>query len=400
MHVVLVNQWYPPETVGGVASHNYNFARECVKQGHQVTVIACRHRRDAPFKQFQNGVTILRAHALNLYRMRKLPAIGRQYRVVQALVYSAVVCRLLGTLHRQKPVDIAEFADVNAEAFFWNEQLSYQLAVRCHTPTFVLARYYTRTESPYAARMLSRVERHTIGKARILTAPSHDMARIISAECQIPLARIHTVPNAVERVNLVKVHATNPSTPISVLFVGRLERVKGVDVLLEAIPQVLERSPNIRFVIVGGSRKAPSGVPYQTYLHESLRTYIQRGQVELTGFVSDEHLETLYTQAHIGVVPSLLYESFSFTVAQAMMRELAVIASRVGGIPETLDNGRCGILVDPNDSHALSEAITQLSQDSTKRKQLGESARAHAEEYFSSDVVTKRILNLYGSTLL
>jgi glycosyltransferase involved in cell wall biosynthesis len=401
MHLAIVSQFYPAFDVkdigGGIEAHHYNFARACVRLGHQVTVISTRLSASVPYKHTCDGITVFRIRVPNLHRFRRLPLIGRQYRILQSLWHSARACRLLGNIHRANSVNIAEFAEVNAEAFFWQKRLSRRLAVRCHTPNFVLARYYTRSESSYDFRWLGKAECQTIRKAHILTTPSHDMARVISDGCRVPIARFHSIPNAVEPVAMsVEPRA---STPITVLFVGRLERVKGVDVLLEAIPRALQRMPAIRFVIAGGSRRAPNGMPYQSYLQEQLASQISNEQVVVTGFVSNAVLETLYAQAHIAVVPSLLYESFSFTVAQAMMRGIPVVASRIGGIPETLDYGRCGVLVEPNDPQTLANAIVDLAQDAAKREQLGQAAREHALAHYSSDVVAKRILEVYEDAL-
>lgn len=401
MHLAIVSQFYPGFDAkgigGGIEAHHYNFARACVRLGHQVTVISTRLNANIPYRHMRDGITAFRIRLPNFYRFHRLPLIGRQYRVLQSLWHSARVCRLLGAIHQENSVDVAEFAEVNAEALFWQGHLSRRLAVRCHTPNFVLTRYYKRSESPYDARWLGKAECQTIRKAHILTAPSHDMAQVVSDDCRIPISRFHAIPNAVEPVAASV--ESKVSTPITVLFVGRLERVKGVDVLLEAIPRVLQRMPTVRFVVAGGSRRAPNGMLYQSYLQEQLASQISNGQVEVTGFVSNAVLEKLYAQAHITIVPSLLYESFSFTVAQAMMRGIPVIASRVGGIPETLDHGRCGILVEPNDPQALADAIIDLAQDAAKRERLGQAAREHALAHYSSDVVAKRILEVYEDAL-
>lgn len=401
MHLAIISQFYPSvdakDIGGGIEAHHYNLARAWVRLGHQVTVISTRPSANIPYRHVRDGITVFRIKLPNLYRLHRVPLIGRQYRILQTILHSARACRLLGDVHRQRPVEVAEFAEVNAEALFWQARLSRKLAVRCHTPNFVLARYYTREESPYDVQLLSRAEQHTIRKAHILTTPSRDMGAVVSEACHIPITRFHPIPNAVDIIAAQPL--PKPTTPITVLFVGRLERVKGVEVLLEAIPQVLVRISSVRFVIVGGSRRAPTGVPYQAYLQEKLVKYIPTGQVDITGFVDNETLEDYYAQAHIGIVPSLLYESFSYTVAQAMMRGLPVIASRIGGIPETLDHGRCGVLVEPNDPQALADAIIDLAQDAAKREQLGQAAREHALAHYSSDVVAKRILQVYEDAL-
>ncbi len=400
MHIALVNQWYPPETGGGgVAMHNYYFAQACARLGHHVTIIAQRPKPATPALRVEGNITILRVTSPDFYRARRLPLLGRQYRVVQGLLYSWQVCRALKMRHRELPVDVAEFAEVNAEGFFWNGSMSKRLVVRCHTPAWVLDRYYTRVESPYDANLLGWAEKRVIRRAHLITAPSQDLANVISADCGLPVARIHPIANALD----VDQFKPDPSVPkadtLTALFVGRLERQKGIDALVKAIPIVCAQFPNIRFTIVGGSRPRPGGGLYSDYIKTELAAQIAAGQVALCGFVPDEQLAGLYQRSHINLVPSVLYESFSFTAAQGMAFGLPVVASRIGGVPETLGFGECGVLVEPDNPDELAAGILTLARDPALRERMGAAGRARAVSTFTADVVARATIAYYESAL-
>lgn len=399
MHISIVSQFYPvfnaTSTGGGIEAHNYNFARACERLGERVTVISVRLSKTVPFQQQSGNITVFRLISPNLYRFRRLPLIGRQYRVVQAIIYSYLVCRLLGRIHRENPVDIAEFSDINAEAFWWHKSLSKKLAIRCHAPNFVLSRYYTGAEVTYDTRLLSWAEKHTLRKANILIAPSHSMRTLIIDGSQVAPARIHVVPNAVDIAD-----AYNPVSSdgtVNVLFVGRLERLKGIETLIKAIPAILSH-PAIRLTIVGPDRKNAQGMLHKHIIESRFSEEINKGRIELTGALYGAELEAKYRLASVCLVLSL-YESFSYTAAQAMIRGLPVIASRVGGIPEVLNNGQCGVLIEPSDPQALAEAVLELAQDPAKRLQLGKVAREYAIANFNSDIVAQRVLALYKSSI-
>ncbi len=400
MHVALVSQWYPPDTGGGgVAAHNLHFARACARLGHKITVISSAGKNGASGVKVTDGVKIIRVPYLTLNKYHVLPIIGRQFRFVQALIYAWEVRRALEKLQREDPIDIVEFADVNAEGFFWKSGLGKQLVVRCQTPAFVLGRYYTKRESPYDPMLLGWMEKRTIRRAALLGAPSNSMALEISTACNIPVERFHVTPDALDTAWFAPAETKPASNEFTILFVGRLERQKGIKTLVEAIPAVLARMSNARFVIAGSNRPNPDGKTYRDYVKTELAEYIASGRVEVNGFVPDDQLVKLYHRADLIVVPSLLYESFSFACAQAMACGVPVIASCVGGIPETLAHGECGVLIDPGDVEALVDAILSLACNPQQRQRLAKAGRARAAAYFSAEVVTREILQSYETIL-
>ncbi len=398
VHIALVNQWYPPEGGGGgVATHNHNFAVACVRLGHRVTVISQQFRNNVASRDTADGVSILRVPALNLYGGHRLPVVGRQYRFAQAMGYSRKVCSVLEALHQETPVDIAEFVEVNAEGFFWRPTMSKRLAVRCQTPNWVLRRYYLKSEMPFDTGLLGWAERRVIRRAHVVTAPSLDMAHVIAHDCDVPIASIHMIPNAVETGRHPLAVRGDLNDDLNVLFVGRLERAKGVDTLVDAITKVASTESNVRFVFVGKPRNRPGGGTYIDFIMDRLGDLVRQGRVIVKGYLPDDELAQAYAQADIAVVPSLLYESFSYTCAEAMAFGVPVVGSRIGGIPETLDHGRCGILVSPGSVEELADGILALVRDKGLRSTMGNAARSFAVGRFSSERVAGQILNLYES---
>lgn len=121
--------------------------------------------------------------------------------------------------------------------------------------------------------------------------------------------------------------------------------------------------------------------------------------VTIVGFLDEKGLKSLYAQSDIAVVPSILYESFSYTSAQAMVAGLPVIASDNGGIPETVRSGIDGILVKPGDAEALAGAVLKLASDPLLRKAMGQAARESCLQRFGSENVTEKIVQFYEEIL-
>ena len=407
MHIVLANQWFPPESGrGGVAAYNDQVARAYGALGHVVTVIASRTSAQIPARVETEGIRVHRLLVKDAYRWRRLPGIGRYVREAQQLAYARRVDAALRALHHERPIDVVEFAEVNAEGFFYARNPQSPVVVRCHTPNFVLKRYYKPREMPFDVRVIGACEKDMIRRAHALTAPSHDMARVIANECGISEDSITVIPNAlsIDQFSISLNHPTTqlPNYPttqlpnyLTILHVGRLERVKGIFVLADAIPPILQQVPHARFVFVGEDRPTGRSASQRAELEAQFTRAGVRSSVEFTDAVDEATLLDWYCRADICVVPSLLYESFSYTCAQAMAAGKPVVASRIGGIPETVDDGVNGIIVTPGNVEQLTEGIVRLALDPALRARMGHAGRAKAEREFDSLQVARRNLQVY-----
>jgi glycogen(starch) synthase len=397
MHITLVNRWYPPHSgYGGVAVYNYYLAHALVKLGHRVTVVAARWSPDVPGLHKDNGVTVYRLLSQHRYRLHWLPIVGRYVRPLQQLLYSLQVDRKLQELEAQYRPDVIEFAEVNAEGFVYLLRRRHcPVVVRCHTPTFVLRRYYTPAEMPYDTSLTTMMEKFCIHHAHALTAPSHDMAEIIAKGCGISPERITVVPNALDVDEFCPASCKrNSDGNVVILHVGRVERGKGVQVLAETIPQVLRAVPQARFVFAGADRRLPDGRSQITALKDQFASLGLDSRVELRGRVSQAELLAAYASADICVVPSLIYESFSYTCAQAMACGLPVVASCIGGIPETVGDGITGILMEPGNVQGLAQAIICMAKDADLRQRMGQAGRIEAVQRFDALDIARQFLEL------
>jgi glycogen synthase len=397
MHIVLANQWFPPESGwGGVGMHNHTIARAYRQLGHEVSVIASRLTEHIPSFHKTDAISVHRLLIKDMHRARKLPALGKYVRSFQQLGYSFRVKRALDRLHQAKPIDVVEFAEVNAEGFFFAGSPSFPYVVRCHTPAFVLCRYFEPEDRPYDARLTCYLERKFIRRTDFLTAPSDDMRRVISRECQIPPDRIRVIPNALDVDPFDGKQAPNSS--LMVLHVGRVEHAKGVDVLIDAIPHVAREAPNTRFVFVGGNSHARNGSK-RAELEARLRQSGCESKVRFVGLVEQRALTEWYREADICVVPSIQYESFSYTCAQAMAAGKPVVASRIGGIPETVKDGECGFIVAPGNAGDLAQAILLLARNPELRQRQGAAGKEVARRRFDPIRVAQSNLQVYESAI-
>jgi glycosyltransferase involved in cell wall biosynthesis len=399
MHILLANRWYPPVSNGGIAVYDYNLAHALVKLGHQVTIVAARWSAETPAFTDDKGVQVHRILAKQFDRLHRVPFLGRYMRPLLQIQYSVQVLRKLNQLENQP--DVIEFAEVNGEGWaYLRQQQRKPVVVRCHTPTFVLREYHDSAEMHYDTDLTTRLEKSCIRRADGLTAPSRNMAETIAQHInEVSPDDFRVIPNALNTEQFAVCGRDYERQPVTVLHVGRLDRAKGIETLAHAIPQVVQQYPDVRFVYLGGDRPDGTGSTWQKRLSAYFAANQVVKNVTFTGSVEHDELLAWYARADIAVVPSMLYESFSYTVAQAMAAGLPVVATRIGGIPETVSDGQFGLLVDVGDVKAVADQLCMLIGKPDKRRMLGVAAAQYAQNQFSAEVVAEQALSLYQTII-
>ncbi len=177
-----------------------------------------------------------------------------------------------------------------------------------------------------------------------------------------------------------------------ILFTGRLIQRKGVDYLLRAIPKVLE-TVQAEFIITGDGDQRP--------LLDELRDKLQlHDHVKFLGFVTNEQLNEEYARCDIWVNPSVIddrgdTEGLGVGSIEAYAHKKPVIASAVGGIPDTVLDGKTGFLVPEKDPTALADAILDLIQDPQKAKRFGKAGLDFAAKKFNWQRITDQLEDTY-----
>ncbi|MEI2740101.1 MAG: glycosyltransferase family 4 protein [Chitinophagaceae bacterium] len=400
MHIILANRWYPPQANGGVATYNYNLARALITLGHQVTVVTARLSAQEPVVNTEEGVTVHRLLTQQLPYLHHIPLLRRYLRTFQQMHYSVQVARHLQKLQLNNPPDIIEFAEVNAEGWaYLRRQQRCPAVIRCHTPTFVLRDYYTASEMTYDTALTTQLEKFCIYHANARTVPSQDMAQTLARYLNTSVDQFAVIPNPVDMTQTLTYDKENVEAGERiVLHVGRLDRTKGIEVLAQAIPSIVHRFPDVRFVYVGIDRPTGNGNTWQQHLQAFFAQSGVAANVIFTGSINQSELSNWYRRATIAVIPSLLYESFSYTCAEAMAWGLPVIASRIGGISETVDHDTTGILVKPGDVAEFSEAIIRLLENSELCQRMGYAGWQKVQRNFLSEQIARQMLGIYQQT--
>jgi glycosyltransferase involved in cell wall biosynthesis len=166
-----------------------------------------------------------------------------------------------------------------------------------------------------------------------------------------------------------------PPGPPRLLFAGRMVPEKGAAVLIAAMPLILSRWPALELVLVGDG-------PERAALQQAAQDAGVAEACRFLGMVPPDAMPELMAEAHLVVVPSLWKEAFGQVASEAAACGRAVVASRVGGLPEVVLDGETGLLVEPDVPAALASAILRLLDDPGRLRDMGRKARERAGRAF------------------
>ncbi len=230
----------------------------------------------------------------------------------------------------------------------------------------------------YAARnAAARLTRRIIEGVDVFIVQSRFQRDLFAAR-GIPRERIEIVPGLAPDV-------AEPPWTIGrwVTFVGRVSPEKGIETFIQAA----EIDGDIPFAVAGDGRSLPGvrqgGTP----------------NVEWLGFLQGAALDAVYGRSRIIVVSSRWYEGFPNVIAQAMMRGRPVICSAIGGLAEIVEEGRTGLLFDPDNVAELAQKIRFLYHRPGLCRQFGIAGREKALREYTPDVCYKRVMSAFGKAL-
>jgi starch synthase len=382
MRAALISREYPPEVYGGAGVHIEFLAAELAKL-IDVEVHCFGADRDQP------GVFAYRPPAELAGANPALATLGVDLEITSAL----------------HDIDVVH-------SHTWYANLAGHLAAMLHDIPHVVTAHSLEPMRPWKAeqlgggyRLSSWAERTAYESAAAVVAVSTGMrADILSAYPAIDPARVRIIPNGIDTELYAPVpdrdvlarYGLSTDRPI-VLFVGRITRQKGVAHLVAA---AAEFAPDVQLALCAGSPDTPE-------LAEEITAGVARLQASRDGVVWIQQmlprpeLLQLLTAADLFICPSI-YEPQGIVNLEAMACETAVVASRVGGIPDVVVEGETGLLVDyaadPREFEAgLAAAVNELIGDPARIRAMGMAGRQRAVQEYGWAAIAERTVELYQS---
>lgn len=340
------------------SEYGYRFHLVCLKPGEMTRRISTR-------KAQIHCVPMHSRFDLNVARKVQRVAVTTNSRLIHShTARSALVARMLKNIH---PLP-------------WVHHV--------HSP----ARY--ESENKFLNYVNWRVEKRVLAKADKLIPVSDALNQYVHLQYRIPTCKIDTIYNGVPIVSNVREKPGGSEGPPEIGMVGLFRPRKGVETLLLACQQLLERGVEFNLKLIGEFVS-------DAYRLDVKRLVVRLGlvpHVEYTGFIED--VTMFLGRLDLFVLPSLYGEGLPMALLEAMAMRRVVIASAVDGISEVLGRGRYGFLVAAGDFRGLAAAIeTALISRDTSEK-LAVAAQVHQQQHYSVHAMAQRLFEVYHKCLL
>lgn len=305
--------------------------------------------------------------------------------------------------------DAADGLDV-VHSHTWYAGLGGHLAGQLHEIPHVVTAHSLEPDRPWKREQLgggynvsSWSEKNAFEYADAVIAVSAGMKEaVLRAYPRIDEAKVHTVLNGIDPEKwypdsgtIAEELGVDPDKPV-VAFVGRITRQKGVAHLLKAAQAFDE---DIQLILCAGAPDTEEIAAETEGLVEKLKAS-RDGVFWIQEMMPAEKVREVYSLADVFVCPSI-YEPLGIVNLEAMACETAVVASRVGGIPEVVVDGETGVLVDydANDTagfeHALAEAVNAVAGDTQRAATMGAAGLARAKTDFSWATIAQETVEIY-----
>ena len=383
MKIVHVAIRFPPAKGGG-EQYVYSLAKLQVKMGHEIYVITTDLMKEVPREVDRSLLKKELMDGINVIRMMSFPTF------LPVWGYGSAFFGLKKVLDEIKP----DIVHTHSYGYFHSDMLArfrkkskWKLVLTSHG--FPPGRGIFRVVKDLYTKFLGTKNVNILDAAIALSEKDKKIFESLGAR------NSYVIPNGID----LNMFENLPSRDIfrdkygikgrMILNVGRLEKIKGQKILIEAFPNIIKDFSDTMLVIVGedwGELK---------YLKEIVEDLNLKDNVIFTGSVPYEKMPEVYSAADVFVLPSF-HEGLPGTLLEAMACGLPIVTTDVGGMPEVL--GNAGSIVKPEEVHLLAQAIKTPFLNSKIKEQKTKLAKEKIKNY-SWENISKRILQLYEELL-
>lgn len=408
----------PPVENAPIETYILNISKHLAMMGHDVTIVDRKYSKTDPDTEYLDEVKIARLRALGcpfllFVRIRRLARfVNRVQFALDEVSFAIEIRKYLNRKDTQFDVIHIHSAVMGWPLVLWNSKVRKKMAYTSHMnvmmydPAVLKPDFWEKAHTRLNYAFMRRVR-----KVIALNVPL--VAKIVQD------GRVK--PEAVVQINSgTDVQLFNPGNDpagikerfglagkFNVLFVGKIDKVKGIIYLLRAANIVVNEwgYRDARFVLVGSlsegltsvdskSRTGSSSDQYSQQIREMIYDSKLQDNLIMTGLLSAEDLRRMYAACDLFVLPSLS-ETFPMVVVEAMASGKPVIATSTGGTPLQITEGENGFLVAPGSERDIANKIKYMIDNPSEVVRMGQKSRIRAEAEFTWERVSINLLNVF-----
>lgn len=390
MRLLFISWEYPPNVVGGIGKHVSELVQAFLALPDEVTTpfhldLLTPHSGNAPLVEaLSKSVTVHRVETpmVNPLDLFNSVVDNNRYLVSKARA-----------LHEEVPYSLIHVHDWLTASAGIELKHAWKIPLVTTVHATERGRHHSHLPSE-TSHNINQLEWQVCFESWRLIVCSSYMAGELRRFFDVPLDKVTLIPNGVdvtpfasfadERVRELKGRFA-PNGERLLFYVGRITPEKGVQVLLQALPSILERHPDVRLLVAGRNSEQMQPLVDELGIREA---------VELLGFVDSETRDCLYRSVDAAVFPSL-YEPFGIVALEAMAAGCNVIASEVGGLAEVVDHRRTGLTVRANDSQSIAWAVDQIFTDPVQAQAMRARALQEVTRSYNWGAIAASTLDMY-----
>ena len=373
-----------PLGAGGIGTYTMTHALALAELGHEVWVGV----RDRAPTQLSHP--LIQVEAIAPPDPYRIPAFNGYWGLTLGLLpWAASVAQAV----LKHPCDCYEVPEWLAGALLLGT--SRPLLIRLHSH-LALVRRLNQLPPSLDAKLSCRLERAAMTHARSILANSRALADELAKDYRIPRDRIEVLPLGIDLRRFQVSSGLNTSLGLSeeavlALFVGRLERRKGIEDLFEAFFHAAPHHERLHLAIAGhDTDTGPFGISMQAHLAAMVSEAGLGERVHWLGNRASEHVPALYAGCDFLIAPSP-FESFGLVYLEALASGRPVIACNTGGVPDLVQDGVEGLLIPAHAPERLAQSLMTLAGDADLRSRMGMAARQKASRFDSRQIAAQAV---------
>jgi len=383
-----------PDTygAGGIESYTSVTAKALKDCGHTVHVVAQGKTRKTLVTD--DGVILHQIVPPNVefrgaWRLKRVLPIDE-------IMYAYKVSRFLKKIVPQEHIDIVDTAEFNFEGLFYSFLFKKQapLVVHLHGP-MLLFLYFEAWEKNMRHVISSKLEQVLIKRSGTIISNSKGLAALVRDHYNVDMKNVQIFHNPID-CSYFKDNGVLLGQTVNVLFVGRLDKIKGISSIIKVVPQIIEKYPQVTFTFIGKDNgEKEIGQSYANYLKGQVSC---PDKLEFYDWMERKNLLMFYQKCSIFMMPSL-FESFGIVALEAMSCAKPVIATTSGGPVEFIEHNHDGLLIEPDNPDSLFSALEKLIVNKPLREELGSNAQLKMRRQYTPEIKADELIQIYKHSL-
>lgn len=389
MNICFLNKFYL-QYPGGIETYTAAMSRILAQKGHTVHILtaaaADSHIPEVAHPRiFIHQIPEPSLKVPGLWRLADHIPFNRYF-------YARAVVQKLKSIQQAAAIDIIESPETIAEGVFCLGQMNIPLVARLHGYFPIVEMQYKFRPLSLSEKLLASLQSKLIDGAQTVLAVSHSYAEFARAFWKIKRPDLDVLVHGLDTERFSFKDAPREKR---ILFVGRMDENKGINILCEAYKIIFSKYPDLEFVFAGVDTLVPNAsVTWKAHIQQAL----PRARLNFLGPIPQEKLIDYYQRSLIAVFPSR-YEPFGLVALEAMACGCVTIASRIGGFEEIIEDGKDGFLVSPGDPGDLVKIFEHVLKHPEKRHALTAQAVLKVKTQFALNTVADRLLEHYSAAI-